>query len=175
MSQAVNLTQLKHNGKKPANQSPSMKHPRRAIGSEEMAILLSSEKKDVLTNNLRQPNLVGDGLQYSEKKTSPGRTPSNVRKMISSFESGLAQDKRSHIKPPPTKYQASTIERKDSSKTQHLEQDKSRNMEPSDFLLERVKNASLVRELQHAPFYIGESIERKLTCLIMYHLRTPCS
>ncbi|KAK7329080.1 hypothetical protein VNO77_23226 [Canavalia gladiata] len=150
LSQAVNLTQLQHKGKKSANQSPTMKHPQRDIDSEE---LLSLEKNDVLTNNLRQPNLVEDGLQCSEKKTSPDRTPSNVRKMISAFESGLAQDKRSHIKPPPTKDQASTIERKDSSKIQNLEQDKSGNTEPSDFLQEGVRSASLNKS------YVGTGTE----------------
>ncbi|XP_027360173.1 uncharacterized protein LOC113868610 isoform X2 [Abrus precatorius] len=137
VSQEVKLTQLQHKDKKPANQSQSKKHPQGAIGSEEMATLLGSDKKDVRKSNLIQPNLEEEGLQYSEKKTPPDRTPSNVRKMISAFESGLAQDKRSHIKPPPTKYQASIIERKDSSKTQHLEQDKSRTTEQADFLQER--------------------------------------
>ena len=57
----------------------------------------------------------------------------------------LKQDKRPQIKPPPTKQQESSIERRDSSKTQHLEQDKSKNIDPAD-LQERVKSASLVRD-----------------------------
>lgn len=69
----------------------------------------------------------------------------------------LKQDMRSHIKPPPTKYQSSKIETKDSSKTQHLEKDKSWNTEPAGFLQERVKSTSLVRDLQQAPVYTGES------------------
>lgn len=83
VSSAVTLTHLQQKGKKPANQSPSPKHPQTAIGSEEIAILFGSEKNEALTSNLIQP--------YSEKKTSQGRTPSNVKKMISAFESGLAQ------------------------------------------------------------------------------------
>ncbi|RDX83115.1 hypothetical protein CR513_35999 [Mucuna pruriens] len=139
VSQAVTLTQLQHKGKKPANQSPSEKHPQKAIGSVEIAILLGSEKNDALTSNLIQPYLEEGGLQYSEKK----RTPSNVKKMISAFEGGLAQDSKSQIKPPPTKHQASSIERKDSSKARNLEQDKSRNTQTADFLQERVRSASL--------------------------------
>ncbi|XP_014623690.1 uncharacterized protein LOC114388620 isoform X5 [Glycine soja] len=101
------------------------------------------EKKEALTSNLIQPNLEQGGIQYSEKRTSLGRIPSNVKKMISAFEGGLAQqDKRPQIKPPPTKQQESSIERRDSSKTQLLEQDKSKNTEPAD-LHERVKRASL--------------------------------
>lgn len=69
-----------------------MEHPERVTGSQEMAILLrSSEQIDAVTKNLIQPNLEEDGLQNSNKKTPPGRTPSNVRKMISAFEGGLAQ------------------------------------------------------------------------------------
>ncbi|XP_020224047.1 uncharacterized protein LOC109806098 isoform X5 [Cajanus cajan] len=86
---------------------------------------------------------VEGGLQYSEKKISPGRTPSNVRKMISAFEGGLAKDDRSNIKPPPTKHQAISIEGKDYSKTRHLEQDKSRSTEPVELSQERVKSVSL--------------------------------
>uniref|UniRef100_A0A0R0IAS4 Uncharacterized protein n=1 Tax=Glycine max TaxID=3847 RepID=A0A0R0IAS4_SOYBN len=120
VSQNVTLTQLQQKGKKPAYQSsspdrsPSEKHPQR-------------EESD---------------LQYSKKRTSLGRIPSNVKKMISAFEGGLDQDKRPQIKPPPTKQQESSIERRDSSKTQHLEQDKSKNIDPAD-LQERVKSASL--------------------------------
>ncbi|KAK7411944.1 hypothetical protein VNO78_03389 [Psophocarpus tetragonolobus] len=141
---SVTLTQSQHNGKKPAyqspfpNQSPTEKGSQRAIGSEEIAILFVSEKKDALTSSLLQPSLEEGGIQCSEKRTSLGRIPSNVKKMISAFEGGLAQDKRSQIKPPPTKHQESS---RDSSKTQHLEQDKSKNTEPSD-LHERVKSAS---------------------------------
>jgi len=67
---------------------------------------------------------------------------------------------RSHIKPPPTKYQANPIEKKDSSATQHLEQDKSLNTESRGFLQDRVKSASLVRNLQQVPVHIEESKEK---------------
>ncbi|KAG5132987.1 hypothetical protein JHK82_024175 [Glycine max] len=148
VSQNVTLTQLQQKGKKPAYQSsspdrsPSEKHPQRGIGSEEIAVLFGSEKKDALTSNLTQPKIEESDLQYSKKRTSLGRIPSNVKKMISAFEGGLDQDKRPQIKPPPTKQQESSIERRDSSKTQHLEQDKSKNIDPAD-LQERVKSASL--------------------------------
>eukprot|EP00256_Glycine_max_P056213 XP_014623691.1 uncharacterized protein LOC100780338 isoform X7 [Glycine max] len=149
VSQAVTLTRSPQKGKEPFYQSPNLnrssseKHPQRDIGSEEIAILFGSEKKEALTSNLIQPNLEQGGIQYSEKRTSLGRIPSNVKKMISAFEGGLAQqDKRPQIKPPPTKQQESSIERRDSSKTQLLEQDKSKNTEPAD-LHERVKRASL--------------------------------
>ncbi|XP_014502286.1 uncharacterized protein LOC106762747 isoform X2 [Vigna radiata var. radiata] len=129
-------------GKKPAYQSPSEKHPQRAIGSEEIAVLFGSEKIDALASNLIQPHEEESGLQYSEKRASLGRIPSNVRKMISAFEGGSAQDKRPQIKPPPTKQQGSSDERRYSSKTQHLERDKLKKTELAD-LHERVKSASL--------------------------------
>ena len=97
MSQAVTLTRSPQKGKEPFYQSPNLnrssseKHPQRDIGSEEIAILFGSEKKEALTSNLIQPNLEQGGIQYSEKRTSLGRIPSNVKKMISAFEGGLAQ------------------------------------------------------------------------------------
>lgn len=55
---------------------------------------------------------------------------------------------RPHIKPPPTKYQVmSPIEKKDSS-------------EPIGFLQEKLKCASLVRDLQEVPEHIEESREQ---------------
>lgn len=91
MSQEVSLIQLQHKGKKPANQSPPEKHPQRVTSSEERTIPLGSEKTNVLTNKLIRPHIEDGDLQHSEKKFPPGRIPSNVKKMIRSFESGLAQ------------------------------------------------------------------------------------
>ncbi|XP_057434151.1 uncharacterized protein LOC130726849 isoform X2 [Lotus japonicus] len=157
VSQAVNLTQIQHKGKKPANQSPSEKQPQRIGSSKDMAILLSSERVDALTKNLSEPNLREYGLQYSEKKSTLGRTPSNVRKMISAFEGGLPKDMKSHIKPPPTKYQASTTDTEETSKARHSEIDKSWNTKPENFLEEGEKSSSLVRNMQKAPVHFGES------------------
>jgi len=84
VSQAVNIIQLQHSKKKPANESPFEKQPQRVTGTVEMVKSLSSEKINVLTNSLTQNNLED---QHSEKKAPPRRTPSNVRKMISAFES----------------------------------------------------------------------------------------
>ncbi|CAK8531932.1 unnamed protein product [Lathyrus sativus] len=160
VSQEVNLIQLQHGVKKPANQSASENQPRRATGSEEMVIFLSSEKVNSSTNNPIQDNLENDNLPNSEKKAHLGRSPSNVKKMISAFESGLPKDMRPNIKPPPTKYQVSPIEKKDSSDTRHFEQDKSLNIEPIGFLKEKLKSASLVKDLKELPENIEESKEQ---------------
>jgi capsular polysaccharide biosynthesis protein len=84
VSEAVSITQLQNIGKKPANQSPPKKQPQRVTSSEELVNLLSSEKIKVVRNNLED-----DGLQITEKKVPPKRSPSNVMKMISAFESGM--------------------------------------------------------------------------------------
>ncbi|KAF7806719.1 uncharacterized protein G2W53_038880 [Senna tora] len=111
ISQAIDVTKLQEKGliKKPSFHSPSSKDPQRAINSKEGAILFrGSEKNDVAeNNNRRKPN------------------PSSVRKIVSAFErqTGLAQEMRSHIKPPPTEYQSSKIETKASPKTQHSGED----------------------------------------------------
>jgi capsular polysaccharide biosynthesis protein len=75
VSQAVSITQLQNIGKK---------HLQRVTSSEELVNLLSSEKIKVVRNNLED-----DGLQITEKKVPPKRSPSNVMKMISAFESGM--------------------------------------------------------------------------------------
>ncbi|WJX28296.1 hypothetical protein P8452_17035 [Trifolium repens] len=137
VSEAVSITQLQNIGKKPANQSPPKKQPQRVTSSEELVNLLSSEKIKVVRNNLED-----DGLQITEKKVPPRRTPSNVMKMISAFESGMPKDMRPHIKPPPTKYQVNPIEKKDSSETQNSEQG-TLNIEPKGIFQEKAKSASL--------------------------------
>ncbi|XP_045789926.1 nucleolar protein dao-5 isoform X2 [Trifolium pratense] len=159
VSQAVSIIKLQDIGKKPANQSPPKKHPQRVTSSEELVNLLSSEKIKVVRNNLVQNNLEDDGLQNTEKKVPPRRTPSNVMKMISAFESGMPKDMRPHIKPPPTKYQVIPIEKKDSSETRKFEQD-TLNIEPRGFYQEKAKSTSLVRNMQQVPEHIGESKEQ---------------
>ncbi|KAK2395537.1 putative replication factor C subunit [Trifolium repens] len=154
VSEAVSITQLQNIGKKPANQSPPKKQPQRVTSSEELVNLLSSEKIKVVRNNLED-----DGLQITEKKVPPRRTPSNVMKMISAFESGMPKDMRPHIKPPPTKYQVNPIEKKDSSETQNSEQG-TLNIEPKGIFQEKAKSASLVRNMQQVPEHIEESKEQ---------------
>ncbi|KAL1363702.1 uncharacterized protein LOC107478820 isoform X1 [Arachis duranensis] len=137
--QVANLAQSPHKGKKPMNQSSPEGQYQEILSSEEMANRLRrSEQNDSMTNNPIQPMMEEDSPQYFEVKRAMRRTPSNVRKMISAFESGMAQDMRPYIKPPPTKYQSSKIERKDSSKTRYLEQDKSQDAEPAAILQENV-------------------------------------
>ncbi|XP_058758602.1 uncharacterized protein LOC131631843 isoform X4 [Vicia villosa] len=160
VSQEINLIPLENGGNKPANQPPSENHPQRATSSQEMVIFLSSEKVSSSTNNPIQDNLEDAVLPNSEKKARLGRTPSNVKKMISAFESGLPKDMKSHIKPPPTKFQVmSPMEKKDPSETRHFEQDKSLNIDPIG-LQEKSKSASLVRDLQEVPEHIEESREQ---------------
>lgn len=54
-----------------------------------MVFLLSSEKVNSSINTPIQDNLEDVSFPNSEKKARLGRTPSNVKKMISAFESGL--------------------------------------------------------------------------------------
>ncbi|XP_004488038.1 uncharacterized protein [Cicer arietinum] len=77
---------------------------RNVVGSQLEQKLLNSNiadqiKKTSSTKPMSQPlNLIqlqhreDDGLQYSEKKAPPKRTPSNVKKMITAFESGLPKN-----------------------------------------------------------------------------------
>lgn len=66
--------------------------PTEAICSNETSLLLGGSGLDVAaSNNLMLHNLEEDSGRNPQKQSQLGKTPSNVRKMISAFESGLAQ------------------------------------------------------------------------------------
>ncbi|XP_031387701.1 uncharacterized protein LOC116200886 isoform X2 [Punica granatum] len=76
---------------------------------------LHGEKASSSTSVSKPPATFAKSFMISHSKAEQGaarntetkgmqeKTPSNVRKMISAFETSLAQDKRPRIKPPPTK------------------------------------------------------------------------
>ncbi|KAI4335306.1 hypothetical protein L6164_013966 [Bauhinia variegata] len=160
VSKAVHLTQLQCKDliKKPVIHSPSMDDPQGGIGSK--AILLGRSEQNVASiDDLIQPGLENT-LGYPDKQNPSGKTPSNVRKMISAFESGLVQDRRSHIKPPPENCQFSEIEINAFTMYQHSKDDKAHNTEVAGFLKGRTGDSSHAGELQHVPVYIRESREQ---------------
>ncbi|KAK6944828.1 hypothetical protein RJ641_025930 [Dillenia turbinata] len=55
------------------------------------------------SSSLSFSNFEQDSTHSSEKQSPLEKTPTNIRKMISAFESSLAQDKKPHISAPTTK------------------------------------------------------------------------
>lgn len=85
--------------------------PTEAISSNETSLLLGGSRLDVAaTNNSIPHNLGEDSGHNIQKQSQLGKSPRNVKNMISAFESGLAQDMRSPIKSPPTRSQTKELQ-----------------------------------------------------------------
>ncbi|XP_062147954.1 uncharacterized protein LOC133856918 isoform X4 [Alnus glutinosa] len=81
------------------------------IRSNESSLLLGGSGLDrAATSDSIPHNLEEDRAHNPQKQSQLGKTPSKVRKMISAFESGLAQDMRPSIKPPPTQSQSKELQ-----------------------------------------------------------------
>lgn len=90
----------------------------------------------------------------TEKQGPLEKTPSNVRKMISAFESSLPQDSKSHIKPPITKSQSYQNGMESPLQNEHLKEAETENTEPLQSNSGRVVDTTTVGDLQQAPVYI---------------------
>ncbi|KAM3760710.1 hypothetical protein ACB098_01G213900 [Castanea mollissima] len=95
------------------NESKSLpaEFPTEAISSDETSLLLRGSGLDVAASNNSIPHNLGEDSGHNTQKQSQlGKSPSNVKNMISAFESGLAQDMRSPIKSPPTRSQSKELQ-----------------------------------------------------------------
>ncbi|XP_059432605.1 uncharacterized protein LOC132165914 isoform X4 [Corylus avellana] len=95
------------------NESKSLpaEFPTRSICSNEISLFLGGSGLDGASTSDSIPrNLEEDRAHNPQKQSQLGKTPSKVRNMISAFESGLAQDMRSSIKPPPTQSQSKELQ-----------------------------------------------------------------
>ncbi|XP_050270236.1 uncharacterized protein LOC126714234 isoform X5 [Quercus robur] len=134
--------------------------PTEAISSNETSLLLGGSRLDVAASNNSIPHNLGEDRGHNiQKQSQLGKSPRNVKNMISAFESGLAQDMRSPIKSPPTRSQSnkSRIE----LKSQHLNEGKTQITKTEQSISGRVINLFLAEELQHTPTDIrkrGEQI-----------------
>ncbi|XP_075670121.1 uncharacterized protein LOC142639843 isoform X6 [Castanea sativa] len=95
------------------NESKSLpaEFPTEAISSDETSLLLRGSGLDVAASNNSIPHNLGEDSGHNTQKQSQlGKSPSNVKNMISAFESGLAQAMRSPIKSPPTRSQSKELQ-----------------------------------------------------------------
>ncbi|XP_075670100.1 uncharacterized protein LOC142639843 isoform X2 [Castanea sativa] len=132
------------------NESKSLpaEFPTEAISSDETSLLLRGSGLDVAASNNSIPHNLGEDSGHNTQKQSQlGKSPSNVKNMISAFESGLAQAMRSPIKSPPTRSQSSKSRIR--LKSQHLNEGTTTKNEQSTS--GRVINIFLAEELQHTP------------------------
>ncbi|XP_030953092.1 uncharacterized protein LOC115976119 isoform X3 [Quercus lobata] len=153
---------LSHKELDEKNESKSLPadFPTEAISSNETSLLLGGSRLDVAASNNSIPHNLGEDRGHNiQKQGQIGKSPRNVKNMISAFESGQAQDMRSPIKSPPTRSQSnkSRIE----LKSQHLNEGKTQITKTEQSISGRVINLFLAEELQHTPTDIrkrGEQI-----------------
>lgn len=66
--------------------------PTEAISSNETSLLLRGSRLDVAVSNNSIPHNLGEDSGHNiQKQSQLGKSPRNVKNMISAFESGLAQ------------------------------------------------------------------------------------
>ncbi|XP_044463814.1 uncharacterized protein LOC123194597 [Mangifera indica] len=93
-----------------ATMTPVDDVPEMAIRSEEASYLSESSELIVAAkNNLVGPKLDESNSDSPQMRSPLGKAPSNVRNMISAFESSLPQDMRPYVKSPPLKFQSNKI------------------------------------------------------------------
>ncbi|KAJ0091566.1 hypothetical protein Patl1_13463 [Pistacia atlantica] len=150
------LTEVSHKGfvENIETQTPVDDVPERTICSEEASYLSeSSELVVAVKNKLIAPKLYEENTSNPQKQSPLGKAPSNVRNMISAFESSLAQDMRPHEKSPPLKSQSSRIET-EALKTSILDEVKTNKVKPTQPISAgRLKNPFLAGALQEASTY----------------------
>ncbi|XP_020424773.1 uncharacterized protein LOC18769844 isoform X2 [Prunus persica] len=110
--------------------------PAKAKYASESSKLLRSPQSMVRVISL--PNLQEDKPHNLEKQGPIQKTPSNVKKMISTFESGSAEDMRPCIKPPPKEVQSNSIKAGAPLKFHNLKEDKKVDTETAKSILEGV-------------------------------------
>lgn len=91
------LTEVSHRGfvEKIETQTPVDNDPERGIWSEEGSYLSKNSESVVASKNtFVAPKLYEDNTFNPQKQSPLGKAPSNVRNMISAFESRLAQVKK---------------------------------------------------------------------------------
>ncbi|XP_031252353.1 uncharacterized protein LOC116110277 [Pistacia vera] len=148
------LTEVSHKVENIETQTPVDDVPERTICSEEASYLSeSSELVVAVKNKLIAPKLYEENTYNPQKQSPLGKAPSNVRNMISAFESSLAQDMRPHEKSPPLKSQSSRIET-EAQKTSILDEVKTDKVKPTQPIsVGRLKNPFLAGALQEASTY----------------------
>ncbi|XP_041005711.1 uncharacterized protein LOC121250617 isoform X4 [Juglans microcarpa x Juglans regia] len=158
----VHLTEVSHREPVEENESKTLpaESPTRAICS--VGVLSVESGLDVAaTSNSISHDLEETMAHSHQKRTQPGKTRSNVRKMISAFESSLSQqDMWSQVKPPPTEFQSSQSITEAPLKSRHLNKGKKRITKAEDSISGRPTNPFFAEELKHGPAYFRKREEQ---------------
>ncbi|KAG6723404.1 hypothetical protein I3842_03G205800 [Carya illinoinensis] len=106
----IHLTEVSYREPVEENESKTLpaEYPTRAICFD--GVLSVESGLDIAATSNSISHDLEETMSHShQKRTQPGKTRSNVRKMISAFESSLSQDMQSQVKPPPTEFQSEEL------------------------------------------------------------------
>ncbi|XP_044470891.1 uncharacterized protein LOC123199914 isoform X3 [Mangifera indica] len=160
------LTEVSHKdfAEKIETQTPVDNDPERGIWSEEGSYLSKSSESVVASKNKIVASKLYEDNTFNPQKQSPvGKAPSNVRNMISAFESRLAQDMRPHVKSQPLGSQFSGIESEalNTSFLDEIKTDKVKLTQPISS--GRFKRPFLAGGLQQASTYIRKRCDEHVS------------
>ncbi|CAK7352644.1 unnamed protein product [Dovyalis caffra] len=157
----ANLKEESHRslGEKRGTESPPIDVPLKTIRSKEALYFGSSEPK-VAANDKVPVKLKGIGDSVPEKQNLLDKTPSNVRNMITAFESSLNQDMKHKIRPPPIISETSSrLETEFPRKSLLLDEVMREKNRPEQSLPGRARSPYLTGDMQGASKNIREGEE----------------
>ncbi|XP_042972548.1 uncharacterized protein LOC122304372 isoform X13 [Carya illinoinensis] len=158
----IHLTEVSYREPVEENESKTLpaEYPTRAICFD--GVLSVESGLDIAATSNSISHDLEETMSHShQKRTQPRKTRSNVRKMISAFESSLSQqDMQSQVKPPPTEFQSGQSITEAPLKSQHLNKGKKRSTKAEDSISGRPTNPFLAEELKHGPTYIRKREEQ---------------
>ncbi|KAG2718194.1 hypothetical protein I3760_03G208200 [Carya illinoinensis] len=106
----IHLTEVSYREPVEENESKTLpaEYPTRAICFD--GVLSVESGLDIAATSNSISHDLEETMSHShQKRTQLRKTRSNVRKMISAFESSLSQDMQSQVKPPPTEFQSEEL------------------------------------------------------------------
>ncbi|KAJ6331078.1 hypothetical protein OIU76_009634 [Salix suchowensis] len=156
----ANLKEGSHKilGKKRGMEPPPIEVTPKTISSKEALYYGSSEPKVTASDKIPM-KLKGHGDSALGKQNPVNNTPSNVRNMITAFESSLNQDMRPEVTPLPVKSASSRLEMEFPPKTFWSDEVRTEKNKPEQSLSGRDRSPYLIEDMQGASKNIREGEE----------------
>ncbi|KAJ6742788.1 hypothetical protein OIU85_016834 [Salix viminalis] len=156
----ANLKEGSHKilGKKRGMEPPPIEVTLKTIRSKEALYYGSSEQKVTASDKI-PVKLKGHGDSALGKQNPLNNTPSNVRNMITAFESSLNQDMKPEVTPLPVKSASSRLEMEFPPKTFWLDEVRTEKNKPEQSFSGRDRSPYLIEDMQGASKNIREGEE----------------
>lgn len=156
----ANLNEESHKslGKKRGTEPPPIDIPLKTIRSKEALYFGSSEPKVTASDKI-PVKLKGHGDSVLGKQNPVNKTPSNVKNMITAFESSLNQDVKPKETPPPIKSASGRLEMEFSPKCFWSDEVRTEKNIPEQSLPGKDRSPYLIEDMQGASKNIREGEE----------------